>query len=124
MSTQETRPMQDFCKAAAKAGFDVYMRKPSDTYAYFTNGKNIGYAQLDRFHGISLSTVHIPNQTSGTGFSLGEPESLERAYLETAFQIAPDWAGGSSRQSVRKWPTLYAFLDANKWGGGLSKIID
>jgi hypothetical protein len=61
------------------AGFDVYMRDPKDTYMFFTDGKNIGYLQDDRLAGLTLSTVHKANRSTGTGFRIAEGLSL---YLE------------------------------------------
>ena len=106
----------------AEAGFDVYMRKPLDSYAYFTDGQRIGYVQEDRLQPPTLSTVHIPNRTSGTGFGLGSPKTFDRASLEDAFITAPQWADGASRKSVKKWPNLEAFLKGNDWGGGLKLV--
>ena len=59
----------EIIKALADAGFSVYMRKGSGlnaTYAYFTDGVNIGYVQETRFIGdVDISTVNVPDRTNG-----------------------------------------------------------
>ena len=114
--------MYDVCKRISALGFDVYMRDVSDSYAYFTDGKNIGYADLRPLNGVNLATVHVPTQSIGTGLALGSPDTLTRADFETALQFAPEWASVRDRRSVVKWPSLDAFLKANSWGGGLHKV--
>jgi hypothetical protein len=95
-------------------GFDVYMRKPSDTWLLFTDGKNLGYLQEDRLEGIALSTVHIPNQTTGTGFRIDtDAGELTREKLLECFCTAPSWASGRARASVKKWPSVAAFIASN-----------
>ena len=97
---QEMRFAADAIKAA---GFKAYMRGPSDTWIFFTDGTRIGYLQNDRLEGFKLATVHVPNQTTGTGFSLGPVEKLDKATLETSFATAPPWAYRRDVESVRKW---------------------
>lgn len=98
--------------AIAAHGFDVYGPATGKiTYVYFTDGDRIGYAQYGRDGGaLSLSTVHIPNRITGTGFALNDVGSLpSRAELESAFIHAPQWAGQRDRESVRKWKDFAAF---------------
>lgn len=98
--------------AIQAAGFDVYQAAEPrwQSYAYFTDGIRIGYIQTGDFGGLRLSTVHIPNRTTGTGFALDDCTSLERAELEKAFIFAPSWAYNTDRESVRKWADIAAFL--------------
>lgn len=87
-------------------GFDVYMRSPDDTWLLFVDGDRIGYLQCGHFGGYSLSTVHKPNRTTGTGFQIlvdVDLEGLDRDALERALVSAPHWANGPERQSVSKW---------------------
>ena len=101
--------------AIAAAGYSVYQNADPhwQTYAYFTDGQNIGYIQED-LGGLRMVTVHIPNRNSGTGFGLSErsdpPVELTREGLARAFMSAPMWASTVDRESVRKWPSLAAFL--------------
>lgn len=50
---------------------DLVTRKPAE-YCFVTDGKNIAYVQWSGFEP-RVSTVHKPNRTTGTGFSMGEP---------------------------------------------------
>lgn len=103
-------------QSVARAGFDVYMRDQKDTFSIFTDGTRIGYLQNSAFRGMSISTVHVPNKSSGTGFgvldSLSEAD-LTAEKLSEAFVIAPDW--GRDRQSVRKWKDFAAFKAADSF---------
>lgn len=121
--------MQSVIDAVAAAGFDVYMRDPRDTYLLFTDGKNIGYLQDDRLAGYCISTVHMPNTTTGTGFQIERhvsgftPEMLRRA-----FATAPSWAaqrefrfpfyGDVQYGSVRKYRDMEHYLCSDSWHAG------
>jgi hypothetical protein len=101
--------------AIAALGFDVYApEKGLTSYLYFTDGTNIGYLQNDRFRGPTLSTVHVSNRTTGTGFSLDQPARLDRDELEKAFVIAPSWASGSELASVVKYADIAAFVKSER----------
>lgn len=117
MSYDHIQP--EVIKAIQVAGFSVYMRNPTDTWCYFTDGKNIGYLQTDSLKGLSISTVHIPNCTSGTGYGLTEGrlriEDISETVLRDAFILAPSWADQRSRASVVKWKDWETFSKANKW---------
>lgn len=90
--------------AVAAAGFDVYMRDLKDTWLLFTDGQNIGYLQAPRGDGWSISTVHMPNSTTGTGFQIDRYlATFDRASLARAFVHAPRWASGRDVASVRKY---------------------
>jgi len=99
----------------AALGFDVYQNPDPHwrSYAYFTDGKHIGYFENDRFRGFKLSTVHIANKSTGTGFGLTDgTETVEftREGLERAFIGAPVWANSVERDSVRKFDNMEHFL--------------
>lgn len=99
----------------AALGFDVYApAKGLTTYLYFTDGKNIGYLQQDRLLGWTMSTVHIPNPQTGTGFGMGTLPNFTRDELRKAFVEAPSWASSPDRQSVTKWPDMAAFVKAER----------
>lgn len=104
-------------------GFRVFIRDGGDTYAHFTDGKSFGYVQTgDYGHGYSISSVHKPNQRTGTGFGISKPEALTKENLSEAFCIAPYWASQSDRASVNKYESEQAFLKAHSWGGGLQEV--
>lgn len=107
--------MQPAFAAIQAAGLEVYApfrngREP--TYAFFTDGKNIGYIQAD-FGGFRLTTVHVPNRQSGTGYSVMSgnfdcygPDDLTPDVLSTAFAHQPSWARND------KTPVKYRDWDA------------
>jgi hypothetical protein len=96
-------------------GFSVYMRKESDTWLLFTDGKNIGYLQ-DGPQGFGLSTVHKPNQTSGTGYQIERHEAdFDKADLEICFVDAPGWADFRSRATVKKYRDITEYIAANSF---------
>lgn len=102
--------------AIAALGFDVYQNPQPQwrTYLFFTDGTRIGYLQRGDWGGLSLSTVHIPNRTTGTGYRMTDdsepPLMLTRAALEKAFARGPHWAYASELQTVQKWANMAAFL--------------
>lgn len=53
-------------------GYAVYMRDLKDTYLIYTDGRRIAYLEDARnpFTGISISTKHRPNTTTGTGLDV------------------------------------------------------
>ena len=101
---------QETIDAIHEAGFRVFMRTPYDSWLYFVDDADrIGYAQETRSGFVSISTVHIPNSETGTGFVLDDIPSLSADNLAKAFVIAPRWATGSDRASVKKWASWEAF---------------
>ena len=121
----------EIIKALTDAGFSVYMRKGSGldaTYAYFTDGVNIGYVQETRFTGdVDISTVNVPDRTNGAGYGVLQEvplEKLDAATLKRAFS-APDWAvTKKGDQLAKKWPDMAAFIEHNSWGGGLHLVAE
>lgn len=99
--------------AIAALGFDVYQSSDPRwrSYAFFVEGDGIGY--IENSAGLTLSTVHIPNRTTGTGYGLRDTLGafeLTRQYLSLAFMHSPAWASAEMRKSVAKWPSVDAFL--------------
>ncbi len=106
-------------------GFNVYMRNEKDSWLLFTSAddKNIGYLQQERFGGVTLSTVHIPNKTTGTGYQIQHMEDdFNVDDLNTCFATAPHWAFNRDRETVRKWRDMAAYIAANSWNGGYRKL--
>lgn len=110
--------------AVQACGFDVYMRDASrDKWLIFTDGTNIGYLQENRLEPFTLATVHIPNATTGTGFRIDRTApGIVKEDLARAFVLVPEWADGSSRASVRKWPSIQAFLGADDFNRGYKLV--
>lgn len=95
-------------------GFEVYMRSTNDSWLYFTNGKNLGYLQNNETSGYCLSTVHKPNQTTGTGFQIAkEITNLSKEALEMCFVIAPSWANYGDARTVIKYTDMADFIKAS-----------
>ena len=102
-------------------GLRVFVRDTENPmYCFFTDGKNIGYAQ---WGGISesVSSVHKPNKSTGTGFSVAD-EITQMTLLAAMQTIAPHWASASDRASVRKYRDIDAYLKASKWNSELTEV--
>lgn len=115
--------LPEIIDAVKSAGFDVYMRNEGDSWLLFTDGTRIGYLENSRTTGLRISTVHVPNVHSGTGFAIIDGLAigdLTRATLSEGFQYAPDW--GRHIASVRKWRDFEAFHDANSFNRAYCKI--
>ena len=112
---------QEVIDAIAAAGFDVYMSGPTDTWLIFTDGKNLGYMQDGRLEGLTLSTVHKPNTTTGTGFGMGAVPEITREALARAFVIAPDWAGRVV-SSVRKYRDIEDFRSCDSFNAAYKLV--
>ena len=114
---------QNTIDAIHKAGFRVYMRTPSDSWLYFVDDADrIGYAQETRSGFVSISTVHVPNRITGTGFRLDDIPSISADNLAEAFIIAPSWATGEQRASVKKWPSWEAFKASSPFNADYKMI--
>lgn len=101
-------------------GLRVYMRKPVDSYGYCTDGTGIAYVQWSDYRP-GVSTVHVPNKTTGTGFQFSDtitPETVHRAMVT----VAPGWAKEREVQSVRKYRNWEEFHSADSWNAGLFEV--
>lgn len=110
---------------AHKMGCKVYQRKPeSDTWFYYTDGTNIGYVQFPRRECPSLSSVHMPNSTSGTGFKLTDrwEEINERGMRNAMMMVAPHWATSSDAKASKKWRNWDAFHAANAYNAEYQEV--
>lgn len=109
-------------------GYAIYTR-PSDgffphgvEYCYYTDGKRIGYAQFDPMTGYTVSTVHKPSQTHGTGYQIERHvDSLTSEVLTEALEtLLPVWA--DHRFALpRKYTDWNDFQNANAWNKGFQK---
>ena len=122
--------MRDYAKQLQSLGLSVYMRKQSDSYAYFTDGAKIGYIQLIHDYGASFSMVHKPNRISGTGFG-GTNDIGQSCYsvltidnVNYAFQFAPDWADKRTRDSVVKFKDIQEFLNYSKSNSEFKNMME
>lgn len=107
---------QSVIDAVAAAGFEVWMRDPKDTFMLFTDGRNIGYLEDNRLYGYSISTVHIPNKSTGTGFQIERHVSeLTKDRLERAFISHPSWARGDEISSVKKYRDMEHYRSGNRF---------
>lgn len=103
-------------------GYAVYMRNESDSWCYYTDGKRIGTVQHSGFRGFSVTTVHKPCQSCGTGFAMGDAPSLDAEMLKGAFITAPDWASGTQAASVVKYRDMNEFLAASSFNKGYKLV--
>ena len=103
-------------------GLRVFVRDTENPmYCFFTDGKNIGYAQWGGIRE-SVSSVHKPNKSTGTGFSVAD-EITQMTLLAAMQTIAPHWASASDRASVRKYRDIDAYLKASKWNSELIEVV-
>lgn len=103
-------------------GLRVFVRDTENpTYCFFTDGKNIGYAQWDGIRE-SVSTVHKPNKSTGTGFNVAD--EITRETLLAAMQtFAPHWVSASDRASVLKYRNIDDYLKASEWNSELTEVV-
>lgn len=96
-----------------KEEIDVYVtdwnHSKSITYIHFVKDNQIGYAQADRFSGITFSTVHKPCTSCGTGFRVGgtsyNADNIPIEQYEKAFH-APSWANSYTFQKYSSWDSF------------------
>jgi hypothetical protein len=90
------------------AGYRIFMRNRADSYAIFGDDTGVAYVQFEPMAGYTVSTSHVPNKESGTGYQIERhvpeltPEMLRRA-VKT---VVPSW------HRHDKAPTKYASVDA------------
>ena len=102
-------------KTIIEQGFKVYMRKRTDSWLYFVEGDKIGYLENNRLQGFTLTTVHIPNKDSGTGYAIGPTGGmLDADTLRRAFVIRPHWATGPT---PTKWKNIEALIKSSMFAG-------
>lgn len=116
--------MKEETIAAIKAtGLKVYMRKPKDTWLYFTDGTRIGYLQEHPYRGVCTSSVHVPNGDTGTGFQIDDGiAEITFDNLARAFCIAPSWAFSRYRASVVKFRSMDAFINSCMFNRDLVEV--
>ncbi len=105
-------------------GFEVYMRNLEDSWLHYTDGKNIATLTVERFGGVSISSVHKANRTSGTAFQMLPPrewQSLTKADLELGFAVAPGWAIHYI-VSVKKYKDMESYLSADNFNAGYHNV--
>jgi hypothetical protein len=91
-------------------GYQVFVNPNNDRFAFFSDRKNIGYAQEETLGGpYSFSTVHKPNSYVGTAFGMGRGD-ITKENAEKCFCVAPDWASNSDRGQVQKYKSVENFL--------------
>lgn len=114
MNTQEY--FKEVCDKIKSYGFRVFVKKDK-TYGYFSDGKGVGYFQLewDGYDGVSLTTVNAKG-SGCSGFSVkGESggyalDELTDGLLRKAFVTYPDWVSGWHVTKSVKYRDLEHFL--------------
>lgn len=110
--------------AIAEMGFKVYMTTNPhfQTYCFYSDGARIGYLQKeDLTGGLSISTVHLANRQTGTGYRMSQDFPLTREALEMGFAFAPEWALQRDLPSIRKYKSLEDFL-SSRMSGSLVQV--
>ncbi len=112
---------KDVIETMKADGLRVYMRKPSDTYCFITDGQGIAYAQWGNSSTVGVSTVHVPNTTTGTGFALGE-EIIPANVRKAMKMVAPSWALQRELASVHKYKNWEEFHGKDSWHAQLVEV--
>lgn len=106
---------QETINTIIKQGFKVYMRDTDDSYAYIESEDGICYIQHSRITGYSITTVHKPNKSTGTGYGLYSdvgrvtPKMLNEA-IRTRY---PHWDYGAP--SVSKYTSMEHYTKGSKF---------
>lgn len=115
-----TPEAEENIKLIKSCGYRAFMRDGgSGTYAYYTDGTNIGYVQWGQSP--MVATVQIPNHASGSGYVYDDmitPESLEGAMK----CYVPSWARLSEGTSVRKYRDWDTFHNKDSYTKGLQEV--
>jgi len=112
---------------AHKMGCTVYQHNPEkDTWFYYTDGTNVGYAEFSRRDSASLSSVHKPSRRVGTGFKItGRWEHIDENLMRIAMTMhAPGWASDSDRRAVVKWRDWNEFKNSSPWNAGHEEVTE
>lgn len=104
------------------SGLQVYMRKLDAEYCFATDGTGIAYVQWSRGEN-RVSTVHMPNKMTGTGFNMVEGEAITPENVRKAmYAVAPGWAKPNEIQSVRKYKSWDDFHGQDSWNAALFQV--
>lgn len=115
MKTQTIQQIQDH-------GFRVYMRKPSDTWCIYTDGKNVAYFE-ETNRGFGVSTCHRPNRTTGTGYGiLRESHRFTLNDLRDGFCFAPVWSSRTDHASIVKYNGIEDFRKESDWNAEYKEV--
>ena len=81
---------QDTIDSIKGFGFKVYQRKDSDSWVYYTLNDSIAYLENAYFGGFNISSVHIPNVSTGSGYQIKRDVVLDKWNLMQGFS-GPSW---------------------------------
>ena len=87
--------LRKFIKKLKKQGFQVFIPKDPATFCYFVRVNKIGYVELTDY-GFNFSTVHKPNRSCGTGYSIHREDwepTVQKAIDCLIYK--PSWAGNN-----------------------------
>jgi hypothetical protein len=73
--------------------------------------------------GYTISTVHVPNTTSGTGFQIERNvDRFDKEMLARAFVLSPDWSRGTATASVRKYRDMEDYRKASAFNASYQLV--
>lgn len=91
-------------EAIEAAGFTAYMRNRTDSWCLYTDGQRIAMLQRAFLAGYTISTVHKPNRTTGTGWQMFRGTfDLTPDNLAAGFKDHPGGATTAERASIHKY---------------------
>lgn len=111
--------MHEYTEMMKAQGWHVYARKDNFEYCYCTDGTHIAYVQWSDGRP-QVSTVHMPNEQTGTGFQFADKITPELIRLAMGC-VAPSWANERDRSSVRKYKNWDEFHQSNSFNSQLKE---
>lgn len=116
MPTRHTVPQSalDFLHSL---GLEVYMRNRDDSYLIFSDGKRLGYLEHHAFNGFTLTSVHVPNSTTGTGFQVARhAPSVDEPQLRRCLTLTePGWLPSRDRGKTVKYRSPESYFSASSF---------
>ena len=103
----------EIIRAVQALGFDVYMRKPTDTWLLYVKGNDIGNLSIPRLtDGVDITSVHVASRDFGTGFCVHQGVAITEKNLVDGFAVAPGWYKGR-RDTIKKYKDIEAYRAAS-----------
>lgn len=102
--------MSEYIKVLKNAGFKVFMYEGAKTNCHFVKNDELGYVEEHR-EKFKFSSVHKPNQTTGTGFGMGEGTYEPTAEMaeRTCKMFCPNW-GRQNFNTVKKYKSAEEYM--------------
>ena len=111
---------QETIDSIRNMGFKVYMRNPTDSYAYVESENGICYIQYNYMSGYNINTVHKPNISSGTGCRMYTEVSITKERLEVAIRTVMPFPGVPL---PTKYKNMAEYIKSDKFSSTYKEVI-